>query len=141
MKFGCSSIFLIAFTAFVYGQEQVEEQIIGRQEYAVEKIAQVWPWNDKVDDRPFRTRDCFRPVDASITPVGCYANIPTWRWDMKSKACKYVIFGGCNETKNLFFTKAECEEVAKPVCKKFTDILGKINLLDVLDVLIYKLQE
>uniref|UniRef100_A0A6P7GVK0 Uncharacterized protein LOC114343421 isoform X3 n=1 Tax=Diabrotica virgifera virgifera TaxID=50390 RepID=A0A6P7GVK0_DIAVI len=141
MKFGCSSIFLIAFTAFVYGQEQVEEQIIGRQEYAVEKIAQVWPWNDKVDDRPFRTRDCFRPVHGSPEPYICYAYIPSWRWDMKSKACKHVIYGGCNKTKNLFFTKAECEKVAKPVCEKLTDSLENINLLDILDMLIYKVQE
>ncbi|XP_050508332.1 uncharacterized protein LOC126885678 isoform X2 [Diabrotica virgifera virgifera] len=141
MKFSCLSIFLIASTAFVYGLEKGVDQIFERQEYAVEKIAQVWPWKDKVNDRPFRTRDCFRPVDGSPEPISCKAFLLAWRWDMKSKSCKPSAFGGCNKTKNLFFTKAECEAVAKPVCKKFSDILENINLIDVLDVLIYKLQE
>ncbi|CAG9835835.1 unnamed protein product [Diabrotica balteata] len=141
MKFSCFSIFLITFAAVVYGHNIEEFPIFGSQDYAAEKISRDWPFEDNVDKRPFLTRDCFRPVDGSPKPIMCMAAISAWSFDMKSKSCKSTVYGGCNPTKNLFYTKAQCEEVAKPVCKKLLHILENVDLINILDILIYKVQD
>ncbi|XP_050508336.1 uncharacterized protein LOC126885679 [Diabrotica virgifera virgifera] len=135
MKFVYFPIFLVAFTSLVYTQNYIKEQ-----EYAVERIAPDWYAEDNLD-LPFLPRDCFRPVHDHKKGSGCPSTIVSWRWDMKAESCKLAAYGGCKPSKNLFFSMRECIRVAQPVCKRLIEDLKNYTLLDLLDMLIYKIQD
>ncbi|XP_072386502.1 uncharacterized protein [Diabrotica undecimpunctata] len=112
MKFIYFLFSLVALTALVYANDQ---------EVTVENIApSLLETEEVLNARAYLPRDCFRPVESDVG-MACMALFRVWRWDIKAKACVRDNYGGCNRTKNNFFSLEKCNEVAKPVCENLTE--------------------
>ncbi|CAG9835834.1 unnamed protein product [Diabrotica balteata] len=128
-------IFLFAFSAFAYNQIYARHQ-----EYSVEKIAPWWYRRGLYENRTFESKDCFRDVEDARANIRCLALFYVWRWDMKTQSCVLTDYGGCFPTMNNFESLEECNKIAKPVCQQLVEDLKDINILDILDFFIYKVQ-
>ncbi|XP_057661982.1 kunitz-type serine protease inhibitor bitisilin-3-like [Diorhabda carinulata] len=65
--------------------------------------------------RPFEVKDCKQHLSAR-TGFKCFAYMERYQWSNSKQQCILAIYGGCNPTKNNFFTLEECQKVATPIC-------------------------
>uniref|UniRef100_A0A6P7H4M5 Trypsin inhibitor-like n=1 Tax=Diabrotica virgifera virgifera TaxID=50390 RepID=A0A6P7H4M5_DIAVI len=63
----------------------------------------------------FALSDCIAPVDKG----GCKDSIPVWKYDVFTRTCVKVYYGGCNATNNNFRSFEECINVAGRICRPF----------------------
>ncbi|XP_050508383.1 trypsin inhibitor-like [Diabrotica virgifera virgifera] len=63
----------------------------------------------------FALKDCIAPVDKG----GCKASIPVWKYDVFTRTCVEVYYGGCNATNNNFRSFEKCISVAGRICRPF----------------------
>ncbi|CAG9832576.1 unnamed protein product [Diabrotica balteata] len=64
----------------------------------------------------FDVKDCFLPFKYP-GGIDCYARLVRYHWNHWSQCCEEVIWDGCNDTPNNFYSYEECECVAGDFCR------------------------